>query len=670
MYRALLFFPLFAAIWIQNPTDSVGNVANAMVYSQLTGDTLLLRDTIQLNSEMLLVSKTYKITDTISRPVIVNGQWLTKRITVTDYVALPSDTIWLSPKSVANSKTATTTTVAKVQESKKPEAKAKEVPITASANPVKKEVKSEKSPKTDSSSKVDDKLAVVSPEKEDPSPIVPVAQIAEQPLPVRQTQEQELPQNNLTATLPTETEPTFDLPVLKPSSQKASKEKTNKKNPQPKKATTPQSKTEPEPAETSKPELVIPTPVVEQPKQTISKIEAKETTENTSSKAITTEPIPPKTEPVVEKTPEPKSITPAEKAEVMPNNISEPKEIAGISKEDDDDNEFLIEVIDERRVIGLRTDLPDDNLPPGGTVLIKVVQPIEVAPIQVQQQSSENAPVKIPPFAPPLPDKTDKTSSVVSTKQVETNPVQTNSSASFDTVDSTHIIETPNPQRTPSPERILIESRPITMSEAYQLTLSDVQKQRKEFAKQYKKAKTEEEANDVLLLAGRYLEEVIANDIVYYWYGTGFDKEGMSSSPGNGRIACSYFVVTMLTEAGLNIDRVKLAQQSALNIVKTLSTPELVTHCSAPDEVETLLLQKGTGLYFIGFSYHVGFLYYDGKEMHLIHASPLPPGTVSRISMKGARSFEYSNFYDIGKLTENKSLIINWLTGGKVQILP
>lgn len=634
-----------------------------MRYLQLTGDTLLLKDTIRLNNEMLLVSKTYKITDTISRPVIVNGQWLTKRITVTDYVALPSDTIWLTSKKVITSTSNQIKSVAEKSEVQKPDYSVKETSLKE--KPAKEieiaKLQTNKKPPKEEAAITDISNEAISLKK------VPVAQKQEQHPKIEPLQTPIALQDSLKKEPVAKAEPTIDLPVLKPTAQTTSKDKAKKNEVQKAKIEQPKPTKETVEATTPSTNSVQTNVVVEEvPKPIITPKENIVKPDIADSKTVIEKPISEK-KTVSAKPTETIVKMPTRNINLITKNMAQSQ---NQEKEDDGLQNVYIEVFDERRVVGLRTDLPDDDLPPGGTVLVKVVQPVEVAPIQVQQQSSGNAPINIPPFAPPLPANATTSSTANSVKQSSSMPEQSMPSANRDDIDTVLNNENITPQRTPSPERILIESKPITMSEAYQLTLSDIQKQRKEFAKQYKKAKTEEEANDVLLLAGRYLEEVISNDIVYYWYGTGFDKEGMSSSPGSGRIACSYFVVTMLTEAGLNIDRVKLAQQSALNIVKTLSTPELVTHCSAPDEVEALLLQKGAGLYFIGFSYHVGFLYYDGKEMHLIHASPLPPGTVSRISMKGARSFEYSNFYDIGKLTENKSLIINWLTGGKVQILP
>lgn len=215
----------------------------------------------------------------------------------------------------------------------------------------------------------------------------------------------------------------------------------------------------------------------------------------------------------------------------------------------------------------------------------------------------------------------------------------------------------------------LISSKPVSREEAHSNVLLSIETQRVQFAEQYRNAMgNPKEAAKILAEAGSYMEQAIAEEIVYFWYGTGFDRAGMSDSPNSGRIACSYFVATMLNEVGFEIDRVKLAQQSALNIAKTLGGIHL-KHYTAQPEVIKYLEEKGKGLYIIGFSHHAGFLYNDGNEQYLIHASPLPPSTVARAVVRNAPSFEYSKVYDVARLGSNETLIKYWLSKSKIPIV-
>jgi len=228
------------------------------------------------------------------------------------------------------------------------------------------------------------------------------------------------------------------------------------------------------------------------------------------------------------------------------------------------------------------------------------------------------------------------------------------------------ITESAPASRAGLPGAKVLERRSITPKEAYNLTLIDIEKRRNAFAIDFQKASTEERKQEILAAAATYFEEAIAIDIAHYWYGTSFDKEGMAKNPNEGKIACSYFITTVLKDAGLKVNRVKLAQKSAQDITKTLCNTNKMKRLTTPLEVKNYVEKNGKGLYVIGFSFHVGFLYNDGINTYLIHASPLPPGTVARLSMEGARSFDYSKFYDVGKLSDNEDLMKKWLKGEKV----
>ncbi|MFK7905192.1 MAG: hypothetical protein AB8B69_08710 [Chitinophagales bacterium] len=233
-------------------------------------------------------------------------------------------------------------------------------------------------------------------------------------------------------------------------------------------------------------------------------------------------------------------------------------------------------------------------------------------------------------------------------------------------IEKTNKLEFTPASRAGLPGAKVLERRVISPEEAYDLTLKEIEKRRQRYAENLQNATNSLEKQQIIQDAASYLEETIAVDVVHYWYGTSFDKEGMSKNPNKGKIACSYFITTVLEDAGLKVNRIKLAQKSAENITKTLCNKGKMKRLTTPSETKKYVEENGKGLYVIGFSFHVGFLYNDGSEIYLIHASPLPPGTVARLPMDGARSFDYSKFYDIGKLSDNTALINKWLKGESI----
>src|SRR6478609_2933662 len=68
----------------------------------------------------------------------------------------------------------------------------------------------------------------------------------------------------------------------------------------------------------------------------------------------------------------------------------------------------------------------------------------------------------------------------------------------------------------------------------------------------------------------RYFQQTLYQKMVPYWLGTTWDFNGYTAIPGQGTVACGYFVSTTLRHMGVNVNRYKLAQQYSHAIVKSL----------------------------------------------------------------------------------------------------
>ena len=60
------------------------------------------------------------------------------------------------------------------------------------------------------------------------------------------------------------------------------------------------------------------------------------------------------------------------------------------------------------------------------------------------------------------------------------------------------------------------------------------------------------------------------DELLPAWDGTPWDFHGTSQAPREGKIACGYFVSTTLLHLGLQVERVRMAQQASELIVKSL----------------------------------------------------------------------------------------------------
>src|SRR4029453_1954809 len=53
----------------------------------------------------------------------------------------------------------------------------------------------------------------------------------------------------------------------------------------------------------------------------------------------------------------------------------------------------------------------------------------------------------------------------------------------------------------------------------------------------------------------------IRDSLFVCWYGTAWDFNGITEEPGKGKIACGYFVTTILRDLGIPVKRYKHAQR-------------------------------------------------------------------------------------------------------------
>ena len=210
---------------------------------------------------------------------------------------------------------------------------------------------------------------------------------------------------------------------------------------------------------------------------------------------------------------------------------------------------------------------------------------------------------------------------------------------------------------------ITVSQETVNYREQYPTLLKDIQKKRQQLHLQYKnstkpRAKTIQEAR-------AYLEDTLRQEIFPAWYGTAWDFNGISQTPGKGKIACGYFVSTSLVHAGFKVNRIRLAQQPSQSIIKTFIPKK---HCSvlkyqiSIDKVATFLKSKGDGIYIVGLDRHVGFISVKGDQMHFIHSSYYRPSpVVVSEPIDSKNPLRDSKYRVIGKLFTD-DMVIGWLT--------
>jgi hypothetical protein len=122
------------------------------------------------------------------------------------------------------------------------------------------------------------------------------------------------------------------------------------------------------------------------------------------------------------------------------------------------------------------------------------------------------------------------------------------------------------------------------------------------------------------------LLEAFDRDFFPAWEGTPWDFYGTSETPREGKIACGYYVSTLLRDAGFKVERVKLAQQASEKIVKTFAAPSEIQRFRNVDPAEVVKqvrARHGPGLYIVGLDYHAGLLRLTADAAFFCHAAVL-----------------------------------------------
>lgn len=212
------------------------------------------------------------------------------------------------------------------------------------------------------------------------------------------------------------------------------------------------------------------------------------------------------------------------------------------------------------------------------------------------------------------------------------------------------------------------ENAPVD-KERYETLRTNVQSQRQKFKTRYEAASVAEKKT-VLAEAGKYLHKSLTDSIFYYWYGTKWDFNGYTDKPGEGIIACGYFVSTTLKHCGFNLNRFKLAQQYSLEIVRRISSGDSVLTYRGINEQQFLQKTKGKirdGLYVIGLDNHVGFLLYEGLDVYFIHSSYFDPVAVVREKASESKALATSRTFVMCNISSNEKLIKKWILGAEIK---
>jgi hypothetical protein len=203
----------------------------------------------------------------------------------------------------------------------------------------------------------------------------------------------------------------------------------------------------------------------------------------------------------------------------------------------------------------------------------------------------------------------------------------------------------------------------------YDTALHEINQKRKAFKRAYTSAEKDSALNDsILSSAGVYFRSSLQR-IAPYWFGTTWDFNGYTNTPGRGTIACGYFVSTTLKYLGVNVNRYHLAQQNPLNEAKSVACGGEVhtfTNVTPTQLLDSAFKQEG--LYFVGLDNHVGYVLNYKSIVVFIHSNYIAGEGVVSEDLVASEAFKSSVYYVV-PVSNNPDFIRKWILSEPVTIL-
>lgn len=196
----------------------------------------------------------------------------------------------------------------------------------------------------------------------------------------------------------------------------------------------------------------------------------------------------------------------------------------------------------------------------------------------------------------------------------------------------------------------------------YTQTILNIKKEIQQTKKIIKEQKIDKEK--AYQLKKKLFEKALVNQIFPYWYGTKWSFNGHTQIPNQGSISCGYFVSTTLSDVGVNVERISLAQQAPYNEALTLDIDSTMMKIDGNKDCETIIKnikeKLEEGIYFIGFGgTHVGFLIQQKTDLYLAHTGSTSIITVIDKIENIPFFCLFYNYY-IVSLSNNKSFLDKW----------
>lgn len=174
------------------------------------------------------------------------------------------------------------------------------------------------------------------------------------------------------------------------------------------------------------------------------------------------------------------------------------------------------------------------------------------------------------------------------------------------------------------------------------------------------KAERKQLKNQPISEAKEYFFQLINDKIPSYWINTPWDFNGVTRQPGEGKIACGYFITNTMVDLGFNIERVKLAQAASSVLID--ATCVKTKWCQGFDALKNYLSsQPKHSVFIVGLDFHTGYLTKENNDCYFIHSNYINAAGVTKEKIDDSEALKASKVFYIGSITANDDFIKKWV---------
>ncbi len=220
----------------------------------------------------------------------------------------------------------------------------------------------------------------------------------------------------------------------------------------------------------------------------------------------------------------------------------------------------------------------------------------------------------------------------------------------------------------PAKEKVIIQieqqakEKEVAAIRTYEEVKKTIEARRKEFSIKYNQSDSIYK-HELLEKIKDYWISTINMGLYAQWKDTPWDFNGATTKPGQGNIACGFFVATLLQDMGLKVNRRKLSVVTSSQLMKSLAPNQPLKNLSHLDYpgFNQKLNEYGKGVYIIGLDFHTGFIVNDGHENWFIHSNYIARKGVTKETVMQSQALVSSDTRWMISLTGDDNFLKRWL---------